>query len=334
MKALFAITFASVYGLILRGVFGMFAGSMEVMGLAFLCLSPLVIGFLTVFFWPEEKVKTKGKAFGLPWLTSIVILMITMLFDIEGAICWIMIFPIFGIAAGLGGMMAHYMRTREVTREELADVLDDNDWSKTSNMKVSVLMILPMLIGVVEGDKMSFSQYSILQESITIEASPEEVWNTITTLNIVNHAEKSTHFTDAMGFPKHLRTTLDTCAVGGKRMAYYEKGLYFEETITELIPFKKLVLDIDVDPNKIPPTVLDEHIVIGGKHVDVIEDIYTLRENAEGSTVLTLSNQYVINTPFNWYAGIWAKYLMKDLLKGELNMMKVRAENQDVISKY
>jgi hypothetical protein len=29
---------------------------------------------------------------------------------------------------------------------------------------------------------------------------------------------------------------------------------------------------------------------------------------------------------FNWYAGIWAKYLMSDLLKGELNLIKQRSE--------
>jgi len=300
MKSLFAITFASFYGLALRGVFGFFAGSMEVMGLAFLCLSPLVIGFLTIFFWPREKVKSRSAAFGRPWLT--------------------------GIAAGFGGMIAYEFINGEPVGEERADVLDDNDWMKPTNLKVSVLMLLPMLIGVVEGDRTSSSQYALLQETVVIEASPQEVWNTITSINIVNHSEKETYFTDAMGFPKHLRTILDSCVVGGKRMAYYEKGLYFEETITELVPFEKLVLSIDVDPTKIPPTVLDEHIVIGGKHVDVIEDIYTLKEKSDGTTLLTLSNQYVINTPFNWYAGIWAKYLMKDLLKGELNMMKVRSE--------
>ena len=326
MKSLFAITFASFYGLALRGVFGFFAGSMEVMGLAFLCLSPLVIGFLTIFFWPREKVKSRSAAFGRPWLTSLAILLITMLFEVEGAICWIMIFPIFGIAAGFGGMIAYEFINGEPVGEERADVLDDNDWMKPTNLKVSVLMLLPMLIGVVEGDRTSSSQYALLQETVVIEASPQEVWNTITSINIVNHSEKETYFTDAMGFPKHLRTILDSCVVGGKRMAYYEKGLYFEETITELVPFEKLVLSIDVDPTKIPPTVLDEHIVIGGKHVDVIEDIYTLKEKSDGTTLLTLSNQYVINTPFNWYAGIWAKYLMKDLLKGELNMMKVRSE--------
>jgi len=328
MKSLFAITFASVYGLIIRGVFGLFSDNMEVMGITFLCLSPLIIGFLTVFFWPKEQVESMGAAFGRPWITSFVILLITIMFSIEGAICWIMIFPIFGIAAGLGGMIAYWLDNRVVKKEVMADVLDDNDWMRPTNLKVSVLMLLPMLIGVVEGDKMSSSQYSLLKESVIIEASPQEVWNTITSLNIVNHAEKSTHFTNAMGFPKHLRTTLNNCVVGGKRMAYYEKGLYFEETITELIPFEKLVLKIDVDPSKIPATVLDEHIVIGGKHVDVIEDIYTLKENADGTTLLTLSNQYVINTPFNWYAGIWARYLMKDLLKGELNMMKVRTERE------
>jgi hypothetical protein len=41
--------------------------------------------------------------------------------------------------------------------------------------------------------------------------------------------------------------------------AVYEKGLYFDETITQLEKEKLLVLDIKTDPHKIPPTVMDEH---------------------------------------------------------------------------
>ena len=121
-----------------------------------------------------------------------------------------------------------------------------------------------------------------------------------------------------IGFPRHVKTTLDTLAVGGKRTAYYEKGLYFNETISRYEPGKLLVLDIKTDPTKIPPTVMDEHIIIGGKHVDLVQDVYLLEQLSDGNCQLCLSSHFFINTAFNWYTGIWANYLMGDILSGEL----------------
>jgi len=294
--------------------------------LTFLCLVPFFIGFLTVRFWPEGKIKSTWSAFAKPWLTCLILLIITILLNIEGTICWAMIYPFFSAAAGLGGVLTYKIMERKPKNRDHHDILDENDWDNSSTLKMSLVLLLPIFLGLIEGDRTSSQQYITLEESVTIDASAEEIWQTITHLGKVDHTEKATYFTNTMGFPKHLYTTLDTCALGGKRIAYYEKGLFFEETITEIIPFKKLVLDIHVDPDKIPATVLDEHIVIGGKHVDIIADTYNLVTNPDGTTHLSLSSQYVINTPFNWYAGIWAKYLMSDLLRGELHLIKRRAE--------
>ncbi len=46
---------------------------------------------------------------------------------------------------------------------------------------------------------------------------------------------------------------------------------------------------------------------------------------SDNSCRLTLSSQFYINTPFNWYASIWAKYLMNDILESELNLIAIRA---------
>ena len=108
-------------------------------------------------------------------------------------------------------------------------------------------------------------------------------------------------------------------------MAYYDKGLYFNETITEYEHEKKMVLDIKTDPNKIPPTVMDEHILIGGRHVDILQDVYTLEQLPNGNYLLKLSSHFFINTPFNWYAAIWADYLMSDILDAELQLIQSRA---------
>jgi len=126
------------------------------------------------------------------------------------------------------------------------------------------------------------------------------------------------------GFPQALSTTLDSLAVGGKRLAVYEKGLYFAETITAYTPEKSLVLRIKTDPNNIPPTVMDEHIVIGGKHFDILQDVYQLEALPDGNCRLQLTSHYMLATPFNWYASIWVHYLMADILQGELDLIKQR----------
>lgn len=326
MKSILALFIASTYGLLIRGLFGFISPTFEIMSLTLLCLVPFLVGYLTIRFWPDDKIKSLWSAFAKPWLTSLILLTLTILVKIEGVICWLMIYPFFSFAAGLGGILAYKISQKAQKNVHRPDILDENDWDNSSTLKMSLVLLLPIFLGFIEGDRTSSHQYITIEKSLTIAASTEEVWQIITHLGKVDHAEKGTHFTNAMGFPKHLYTTLDTCALGGKRMAYYEKGLFFEETITELVPGKKLVLDIHVDPGKIPPTVLDEHIVIGGKHVDIIADTYVLTTKPDGTTHLSLSSQFYINTPFNWYAGIWAKCLMSDLLRGELNLIRKRSE--------
>jgi hypothetical protein len=70
---------------------------------------------------------------------------------------------------------------------------------------------------------------------------------------------------------------------------------------------------------------MDEHILIGGKHLDILEDTYQLTPLANGRTRLRLASRFYINTPFNWYAEVWAHYLMADILDGELAGLQARA---------
>jgi cbb3-type cytochrome oxidase subunit 3 len=322
MKPVFAISIATVYALSIRLLFGFFGDITGIMSIGLLILSPFVVGYLTIILLPKKRARSQSAAFFLPWLTSLVILVVTMTLAIEGSICWIMIFPIFAILAGLGGLIAHGKRTR---KSEIEDLENYDDWTKPDSLKVSVLILVPIVFGIIEGDRSLTKEEMVITKSIVINAAPATVWKALGNINQIAAAEKQTSFSGMLGFPSHISTTLDTLAVGGTRMAYYEKGLYFTETIRSCIPEKSLVLDIKTDPLKIPPTVMDEHIVIGGKHVDILQDTYTLEQLADGSCRLSLSSRFFINTPFNWYAGIWAKYLMSDILHEELNLVKTRA---------
>lgn len=322
MKTFIAVSFATIYGVSLRILFGLLNNFMGIMSVSFLILAPVIIGFFTIILIPKEKTLSNTSAFFKPWLTSLVILFVTMFFNIEGSICWIMIYPLFSVLAGIGGVIAYNYR-----RNKNSDT-DKNDWESPNTFKISFILFIPLVVGMLEGDRGLNPEEFNISESRIISASSKDVWHALTNINDIASHERKSSFSNLMGFPKHLKTTLDTVLVGGKRKAIYENGLYFDETISKYEPEKLLVLDIKTDPTKIPPTVMDEHIVIGGKHVDIFQDIYTIEKLSETSCKLTLSSRFYINTPFNWYASIWAKHLMADILQSEINLI-----NNRVISK-
>ena len=331
MKTLIAISLVAIYGVVMRVIFGFAAAFTDVMTLTFMFFIPFGIGYMTVYFIPDNKVQTPAAGFGYPWLTTLAILVITVMIELEGIICWIILLPVFGVIAGLGGLMAYHQHKKPKQLDRL-DVdedrpLDSDFWDKNDTMQVAVWVLLPLFLGVAEGERLTSREDLLIEKTVVVDSAPEQVWDAILNKSETEIKAKSTPLNSLIGFPKHERTTLDKADIGGKRMIYYERGLFFEETIKEIIPNQKLVLDIHADPNKIPPTVMDEHIIIGGKHLDLLEDVYSLEEMTNGQTKVTLSSSFYINTPCNWYASWWAEMLMKDMLKGELNLIKKMAES-------
>lgn len=317
MKLLFAVVLAALYGLIIRLLFGFADGLLAVMSCTFLFLVPAAIGFLTVAMLPPGRTTSGVAAFFQPWLTSLMVLVVTIAFSVEGAICWVMIFPIFATLAGLGGLLAFRLRQRRARQTP-------DDWQQPTTLNASLFFVVPLLLGFVEGEKALIPKQLRISQEVVVAAPAAAVWQALTTHRAVAPPTSGHSLAALFGFPRHLTTTLDTLALGGRRLAYYEKGLYFEETVTGYRPGRQLILRVKANPGAISPAVMDEHILIGGKHLDILEDEYQLTPLPSGQTRLRLSSRFVINTPFNWYAEIWAHYLMRDILNGELTGLRRR----------
>jgi hypothetical protein len=331
MKLLFSVAIASFYGLTIHLLFGLFDGAMGIMSLSFFFIVPFLIGYLTVFLIRYKETETASRAFFLPWLSTFVILFITLCFGSEGRICWMMAFPLFAIVAGLGGVLAFNRKKRRAMRKEEMDFLKD-DWDKPGSLKISFLFMLPLLAGFLEGDRTSSFEDFTVTKQIEVQAPPDSVWNTLMQDSRPVRTHSATLST-LLGFPHHLSTTLNMPVVGGTRLATYEKGLVFMETIRKIEPGRLMVVEIKTDPSKISKAIMDEHIVIGGKHIQLQEDDYQLTPLPNGRTLLSLSSHFSINTPFNWYAGLWAKLLMSDVLKEELKQfIWVTVQSQSGIS--
>lgn len=318
MKSLIGISLAAMYGLVMRYTFGMFNEFMGIMSIAFIFIMPIVIGFVTIIAIPLVKVKNRTNAFFIPWLSCLVLLIITIIIKLEGAICWIMAYPIFAVIAGIGGVIAFSIKKK---REKIEEA-DYDEWGKLDNLNISLLLLFPIVVGMIEGDRTLSPEEFTITRKVTLNTNTENVWKQITQSRVINKKYNAISVSSIIGFPNHLKTSIDSLKVGGNRIAYYEKGLFFEEKIKQLEPNKKLVLDIKTNPSKIPSSVMDEHIVIGGRYLDILEDTYTLEKIDNNKTCLKLSSKFYINTPFNWYASIWAKLFIGDILTNEIGIIK------------
>lgn len=322
MRLFFSVIFATIYGLISRLMFGMLGDIMGIMTASFFVIGPLVIGFLTVCFLPRKKVKKSSTAFFLPWLTCLILLVITIALKVEGIICWVMAYPLFAVVSGFGGLIANKIRKKKDL--EIDDMENFDIWTGKDKLSISLVMLLPFICATIEGERFTSRQDIILTQSVVMKATPTAVWEAIGSTKDV--AKKHGGYSGILGFPHYVKTTQDKFALGGKRKAVFERGLYFDETITGFEKEKLLVLDIKTDPYNIPPTVMDEHILIGGKHLDILQDVYRLEALPNDKSRLSISSHFFINTPFNWYAGLWARLLMNDILIGTLDMVKERVE--------
>jgi ribosome-associated toxin RatA of RatAB toxin-antitoxin module len=129
-------------------------------------------------------------------------------------------------------------------------------------------------------------------------------------------------------FPRPIEAELDKEAVGGKRKAIFDKGLIFEEVVTSYEHQKAMTFTIHANPYDIPSTTMDEHIVIGGQFFDVLNGTYQLEQIDANTCKLKLFSTFKLNTTFNFYAGIWAKWIMKDIQQNILKVIKERAEQK------
>jgi hypothetical protein len=89
-----------------------------------------------------------------------------------------------------------------------------------------------------------------------------------------------------------------------------------------------MVFSIHADPYEIPSTTMDKHIVVGGDFFDVLYGTYELKKIVAKTYRLHLYSNFKLNTTFNFYASIWAGWIMQDIQQNILKIIKQRAEAQ------
>jgi hypothetical protein len=302
------------YAIILRLFFGVstWENLFTVMSVSFLFCLPTIVGVLTIYFSTIEKVKNRAYRIFTPWIPILIFLVITLAFALEGWACWLMVLPLFLIAASIGGLIGGYFKMKK----------------QSTNVYISVLALLPLMMAPVEAMVGTIPGTYEAYTFIDINASADKIWSNVTRVKEIKEEQDKGWLTRTLGFPRPVKAELNFEGVGAYREAIFTNGLVFHETVSEYIDQKKMVFSIKAYPHEIPSTAMDEHVVIGGNYFDVLNGTYELEKLNETTHRLHLYSHFKLTTTFNFYASWWARWIMKDIQNNILQVEKQRAEKE------
>jgi hypothetical protein len=280
---------------LLNGVFGAMTWS-------FLFVVPLVIGYITVRPHPAPSWTYRLLA---PWVPIAASVLVAWAVGWEGAICIVLGLPLLLGLGSVGGLLGAAFPRR---------------------LGTAVAALTPLLLAPIERRLPVPTSLRSVESSIEISASAGRVWSEVIEVPTITPEEQRPALFTRMGFPRPISATLSRDGVGATRLARFEGGVLFLETITDWHPERLLRFTIRPQTDSIPMTTLDRNVVVGGPYFDVGTGTYRLEPAAGGGVILRLTSELRVSTPFNFYAGPWANAIMQSIQANILDVIRARAE--------
>ena len=306
---LYALGIRLIFGLDVQWINSGFGGGVSaLMTFAFIFVMPFATGFITGYI-SRQKTSVLYYIFA-PWLTLFLVFFFAFIFELEGLICLVIIAPVYLILASIGGLVAYFVVKNS---------------KKYNTLVLCSIVLLPFLTLPVENSLEREEKIVDVNTSIMINADEKEVWENIVRVYEIDETENDNTMFLMMGFPRPIRAELDKEGIGGVRIAEFDRGLYFTETVTQWDPMRSFTFSIEADPESIPLTALDEHVTVGSVYFDVLEGKYQL-EPVDNGVMLHLSSKYKMATTYNFYSRIWCEAIMADIEDNILHVIKNRCE--------
>lgn len=292
-------------GVLLRLMFSAPAGSrFSAMAGAFIFLAPVAVGMVTVYLAERQAPRDWGYYFVAPAVATGLFVVGTLLINVEGLICAVLIAPLFGILGGLGGLLMG-----------LACRL--TGWPRPTLYAAGAL---PLLLGALIPPTALQHAHSEVERSRWVAAPPAVVWQQLTRLPDVRPAEVERGWAYRIGVP------LPESGVTGEGVQHFRmgKGIRFDADITAWAPGRRLAWAYRFTEDSVPAGALDDHVRLGGLHFDLIDTAFELEPEA-GGTRLRMRTRYRVSTQFNFYAEAIASLLLGNVSEVLLDLYANRS---------
>ncbi|MGO1068671.1 hypothetical protein [Lysobacter sp. CA199] len=301
----------ALIGLLLRLAFNGEPGStFAAMLWIFILLAPFAIGAVTVYLAERVRARSNRYHFFAPMLSVVLCMFGSMWFMLEGAICVILIMPIFAVFGAIGGLV-------------MGQVCRRAGWSKTPT--VYSFVALPLVLGMLGVGQNEPQRFEHVERSILIQAAPAQVWQGLLDADRIQSAEVDRAWMYRIGVPTPLAGLTHETPTGLVREVRMGKGIHFKQMSTDWQPQRYVRWQYKFDPDSVPAGALDDHVRIGGDYFDLLDTRYTLTPRGD-ATELTIRMDYRVSTGFNWYTVPLADWLIGDFSQVILEFYRHRAE--------
>lgn len=280
----------------------------EVMSVGFIFGVPLAIGFISVYL---ARIGSFWRAAWFPQAPALTALFMSLLLAWEGLICIWLWLPLFSVLATMGGLFGW-----------LALKLPSRIGRGSS---LGVALVFPYAGMFFEQRLEKPEELRVVETVVDIAAPADAVWREIVDVPKIREEEHAFALSHFIGFPRPVAALTTGSGVGSVRQASFERGVVFVEKVTEFETNRLLSFSIHANAESIPARALDEHVTVGGPYFDVLEGTYRLEE-VPGGTRLYLSSRHRLSTHFNFYAGLWTDFIMRDTQQYILRVVAERAQ--------
>ena len=282
--------------------------SSQIVSFSFMFGVPFVMGGITTLLGYRFCGQTNYWTHLAPMLTLIFGLALSVITQLEATLCAVVALPIMLVPVYFGGLLTSVLL-------------------KKIKMKVyvSILVFLPYLATFVESLWEQPQESVEIKDSIRIDASSDVIWKHIASVEEIQEEELPFQWIYILDFPKPKSAEIDKHGVGGIRLATFERDVTFFEEVTEWDEGKKLSFSIHADPEFIPQSAFDQHIIVGGRFYDVLDGMYEIEQKSD-HCILHLTSNHRLSSPFNSYAGFWSEWVMNQIQGSILTVIKNRCE--------
>ena len=271
-----------------------YTDTIGMLGVPSFLLVPAFGGLVASYVWRGLKPTISATFLNAIYMTVFALLGATLIFH-EGAICLIIVSPLFFVSLLTGALLGRILFKTYPTRLQLG--------------------LLPLLtLGVLVEPLTRRESSGVITDEILIHAPPAKVWRELTSFPEITSPPRFWLF--RLGLPYPTATRSEGNFVNASRECVFSKGALFKERVIEFVPSERLTFDIIESPK-------DPELV---GHLTPQRGQFRLQANVDGTTTLFGSTWYSLHVRPLWYFDFWTHHVFRSVHMRVMEHIRLRAE--------